>query len=137
MLDDPTIFAKYHKSLINEGQGHELSQEIQKARSILSFKTVDSLFRLIDDAGQGVIVRYGEAPAILDRIRNQGYVKRDDRRDLQRYSVTLMPTWFSKLQSSLEEVFKKQDQGLWEYTPKYEKGVGLRLGELPVEEFLL
>ncbi|HEU5115162.1 MAG TPA: CRISPR-associated helicase Cas3' [Isosphaeraceae bacterium] len=137
VLDDPAIFAKYHANLIAWGEGQEQAREIQKACSILGFKTVDSLFRLIDDAGQGVVVRYGEAPAILDRIRTQGYVTRDDRRDLQHYSVALTPTWFSKLQNSLEEVFKKQDQGLWEYTQKYEdEGVGLRLGELPIEEFL-
>ena len=48
--------------------------------------------------------------------------------------MNLYPTWVAKLQSQLEPVFNREGAPL-EYVAKYEQDVGIRLGELPVEEF--
>ena len=134
ILDDPSLFAAYHRSLIDSGSGRKKSQDVQAARKILDFIEVAKLFRVIDEAGQGIVVRYGEADALLTRMHEKKYVDINDLRLLQRFTVNLYPTWVAKLQSQLKPVFDREGAPL-EYVAKYDKDVGIRLGELPVEEF--
>jgi len=134
ILDDPLIFAAYHQSLIDFGNGRKKSQDVQAARKILDFIEVAKLFRVIDEAGQGVVVRYGEAGALLTTIHAKQHVDIHDLRLLQRFTVNLYPTWVAKLQSQLEPVFNREGAPL-EYVGNYDQDVGLRLGELPPEQF--
>ncbi len=134
ILDDPFLFAAYHQSLIDSGNGRKRAQDIQVARKILDFIEVAKLFRIIEEAGQGVVVRYGEADAHLTMIRAKQHVDINDLRFLQRFTVNLYPTWIAKLQSQLKPVFDREGAPL-EYVAKYDEDVGIRLGELPVEEF--
>ena len=99
ILDDPSLFAAYHQSLIDFGNGRKKGQDIQAARRILDFIEVAKLFRVIDEAGQGVVVCYGEADAILTTIRAKQHIDFHEVRLLQRFTVNLYPTWVAKLQS--------------------------------------
>ena len=74
ILDDPLLFATYHQSLIDFGSRRKKSQDVQAARKILDFIEVAKLFRVIDEAGQGVVVRYGEADALLTTIHAKRHV---------------------------------------------------------------
>jgi CRISPR-associated endonuclease/helicase Cas3 len=134
ILDDPSLFAEHHQSLIDSGSGRKKSRDIQEARKILDFIEVAKLFRVIDEAGQGVVVPYGEADALLTRIHARQYADIQDLRSLQRFTVNLYPTWVAKLQPQLKPLFDREGAPL-EYMAKYDVEVGIRLGELPVEEF--
>ncbi len=70
ILTDPSIFEAYHEYLIKRGEGCELGLEIQKARRELRFRRVDELFKVIDEAGRGVVVPFGEAASeLIEAIR--------------------------------------------------------------------
>jgi CRISPR-associated endonuclease/helicase Cas3 len=134
VLDDPAVLARYHDGLIARGEGRETARAVQAARKILDFDRVAELFRIIDDAGQGVVVRYGEAVPILDDIRRRRHVTADDYRALQRFTVNLFPTWVTKLQPELRPVLDREGAPL-EFVGSYDPDLGLRLGELPPESF--
>jgi CRISPR-associated endonuclease/helicase Cas3 len=136
LLSDPGLFADYHGNLIAWGTGRERGRAVQEARARLGFREVAGLFRLIEEAGQGVVVRHGESPALLDSVRSRGYASRDDRRLLQPFTVNLFPTWVARLQADLRPVLSA-DEGLVEFLGQYDPDVGLRLGELPVEQFIV
>ena len=63
----------------------------------VQFRTAAQRFRLIDESGyRSILVRYGESPALLDRLHKEG-PERWLMRKLQRYTVSL-PEWqFQKL----------------------------------------
>lgn len=102
---------------------------------MLDFIKVAELFRVIDEAGQGVVVGYGNSASLLEAIHQRQFVSIDDRRALQRYTVNLYPAWVGKLQSQLKPVIDHEGAPL-EYVGNYDQDVGLRLGELPPERFV-
>jgi len=135
ILYDPSLFADYHAALIAMGKGREKSRAVQDARKMLDFIKVAELFRVIDEAGQGVVVGYGNSASLLEAIHQRQFVSIDDRRALQRYTVNLYPAWVGKLQSQLKPVIDHEGAPL-EYVGNYDQDVGLRLGELPPERFV-
>ncbi|SIO46546.1 CRISPR-associated helicase, Cas3 family [Singulisphaera sp. GP187] len=137
LFDDPKLFADFHRELIAWGIGREAAQEIQHARNAVNFKKVDRLFKMIGESGQGVVVSYGNADALLESIRRRGFLSLDDRRRLQRFVVNLFPQWITHLGAHLRPVFGS-DEGLLHYEGLYDKdALGIRLGELPPEQFLI
>jgi CRISPR-associated endonuclease/helicase Cas3 len=136
ILHDPSIFAEYHRALINQGGGAKRGKDVQEARKLLDFKEVANLFRIIDEAGQGVVIRYQESEARLDDIRRRLHLTREDWGFLQRFTVNLYPTWVAKLQSELRPVIDVGGAPM-EYTATYDPDVGLRLGELPPEQYVV
>ena len=63
----------------------------------VQFRTAAERFRLIDESGyRSILVRYGESPALLDRLRKEG-PERWMMRKLQRYTVSLPERQFQKL----------------------------------------
>jgi CRISPR-associated endonuclease/helicase Cas3 len=135
VLDDPEVFAEFHAHLIAHGMGRETGRTIQDERRRLNFRKVADLFRIIDDAGQGVVVPFGDAGEILHGVRARGFPTIEDRRRLQRYTVNLFPQWVALLALSLHPV-SGADEGLLACDPSiYDEAVGLRLGELPPEFF--
>jgi CRISPR-associated endonuclease/helicase Cas3 len=135
VFDDPDVFAEFHAHLIAHGVGRESGREIQGERASLNFKKVAELFRVIDDAGQGVVVPYGDAEEILNKVRARGFPTFGDRRRLQRYTVNLFTQWIARLAPSLHPV-ADADEGLLACDRSiYDEVVGLRLGELPPESF--
>ncbi len=139
VLNDPGVFEAFHARLIAEREGHDSAQEIQQERRSLNFKTVDGLFKVIDDAGRGVVVPYAEGTALIDDLRSRGHVTLDDRRRLQRFTVGLMPDWIEHFRriDLIEPLIKGEEDGQLCYVGgDYDDGaIGLRLGELPPESF--
>ena len=66
----------------------------------VQFRTAAQRFRLIDESGyRSILVRYGESPALIDRLQGEG-PERWLMRKLQRYTVSL-PEWqFQKLRAN-------------------------------------
>ncbi|MDB5351990.1 MAG: ATP-dependent helicase SrmB [Planctomycetota bacterium] len=138
LLDDPAVFERFHALLIAKGEGRELGKEIQQLRRQLNFKTVDERFKLIDDAGRGVAVRYAEAADLIDAVRRKGHATIDDRRKLQQFTVGLMPNWIEhfRRQDLVRPIVKGQEDGLLEFVGPYDKeATGVRVGEFPPESF--
>lgn len=140
VLRDPAFFAAFHDLLIRKGEGRELGFQIQRERRALNFKTVDELFKVIDEAGRGVIVPYGEARGLIDAIRVRARIEPDERRRLQRFAVGLMPNWIEHFRRHglIEPLLTGQEDGPLFYTGGDYDGeaLGLRIGELPVEAFI-
>ena len=144
LLNDPDVFEAFHHLLVLEGEGRDLSRTIQQKRRMLNFKEVDALFKLIDDAGRGVIVPYGEGKSLIEAAQAANQVKSARRyeylRRLQRFTVGLMPNWIEHFRARglLQPLFIGQEDGPLHYTGgDYDSdALGLRLGELPVETFV-
>ena len=63
----------------------------------VQFRTAGQRFRLIDESGyRSILVRYGESPALIGRLRKEG-PERWLMRKLQRYTVSLPEHQFQKL----------------------------------------
>ena len=63
----------------------------------VQFRTAAERFRLIDESGyRSILVRYGESPALIGRLREEG-PERWLMRKLQRYAVSLPEHQFQKL----------------------------------------
>jgi CRISPR-associated endonuclease/helicase Cas3 len=138
ILDDPSVYEAYHALLVAKREGHDSAQLVQQERRALNFKTVDSLFKVIDDAGQGVVVPFAEGAELAAQMRRKGHATLDDHRKLQRFTVGLMPNWVKKFlgQGLIEPLIKGEPDGLlWYVGGNYDECVGLRLGELPPEAF--
>ncbi len=133
VLVDPAIFEKFHNLLIAEREGYETAQKIQKERHCLNYKEVDQRFRVIDEAGQGVAVPYGEGIPLIEAIQAKGHMTLDDRRKLQRFTVGLMPNWIEhfRRRGLVEPLLKGQEDGPLLYVAgEYDaEAIGLRLGE--------
>lgn len=136
ILEDPSIFARFHQHLIEWRDGAELGRRIQENRRGLLFQEVDKEFKVIESAGQGVVVPYASARELLDQIRQRGYETYGDRRRLQRFMVSLFPNQFNALLKSgvIRPIFERSE-GLMELTGHYDKALGVVMGELPVEDF--
>jgi CRISPR-associated endonuclease/helicase Cas3 len=136
ILEEPALFADYHAELIEGGYGRETARNIQEARKSLGFEEVSKLFKVIDDAGQGVVVSYGnESTTLIETIYRRGHITADERRRLQRYTVSLYPTWVKTLWNDLRPIVRKEPDGLLQYLGAYDQTLGIRLGELPPEMF--
>ena len=76
--------------LLNPQGGNDDSLKVQ-------FRTAAERFRLIDESGyRSILVRYGESPALIGRLRKEG-PERWLMRKLQRYTVSLPQHQFLKL----------------------------------------
>jgi CRISPR-associated endonuclease/helicase Cas3 len=96
----------------------------------VQFRSAAQRFRLIDDAGQPILVPYGEDGfKWMDVLRNQG-AERYLMRKLQRYSVNVYENEFNKLRQlgAIEEL----QPGIWGLviTNGYDEHIGL----LPAED---
>jgi hypothetical protein len=111
-----------------------VGKRIQGERTSLNYKTVAGLFRIVDEAGQGVVVPYGGAQALLDEIVRRRHLTFDDRRKLQRFTVNLYPQWIKRLGPDLRPLIGAEE-GLIRYAGEYDPALGIRLGELPPEVF--
>jgi len=129
---DPFAFGEYHQSLIKWRDTDQ--RDIQDLRGQLSFEAVARAFKVIDEAGIGVIVPFGEAREIVERIRRNGVMTYEDRRRLQRYTVNLFPNWISALGGDLIPLVAYGEELLCNEI-RYHKALGVNLGELPIDQF--
>ncbi len=139
ILVDPAIFERFHQRLIAKGEGRELGKCIQDQRRSLNFRTVDGLFKIIDEAGRGVVVPFGEGADLIRAIPAQGHLEPEDRRKLQRFTVSLMPDWIEHFRhlEQIRPLLAGQEDGPLEYVGKYDDVIGIRIIELPPESFCL
>jgi hypothetical protein len=133
LFEDPAVFAAYHQSLLQLGQGRQRSAAIQKARNGLEFEEVDRMFRVIEESGKSVVVKYGRAEKFIEECRHKGHVSREDRRQLQQYMVNIYMSSDSSLVGIAQPVVRG-DESLLEFTGNYRPDVGLVLGEMSVED---
>jgi len=139
ILNDPAVFEAFHALLIAKREGHDSAEKIQQERRALNFKTVDGLFKVIDEAGQGVVVPYAGGAALIEAVCRDGYLSPDNRRKLQRFTVGLMPNWIEhfRRRDLIQPLLEGQEDGPLCYVggDYDDRAIGLRLGELPPESF--
>lgn len=141
LANDYLVFARYFDQLF---QLVPTDSEIQAEREQLHFREVAKKARVIDDAGQPVIVGYGRSKSLVDEIRrresmkNQPRVNRADLRKLQRYLVNVRERDFLQLRAlgQLQELLPNLSiyvlsEGL------YHDQLGLVLNNRPLEDFNL
>lgn len=136
LIDAPDHFARYHEGLIASGEGRNHSAEVQKARTRLDYPKVADLFRVIDESGQGIVVPDVEAEPLIQTIRSRPNpnVSLDDRRALQRFTVTVFPTWLARLQPDLQPLVNREGAPIV-YGGPYDGDLGIRVIEDPVETY--
>ena len=146
---DPSLYPAYHETLIAWKPTDVKS--IQDARARLDFETVAEKFRMIDQAGETVVIPYrsrresgldpaikGEAERLIAAIALKKFATIDQRRKLQRFSVSLYPQEIRVLHGSgLIVPLIDGDESVWKLkNPRsYDDGLGMMVGELPVDVF--
>lgn len=144
---DHQLFPAYHETLIAWKPTDHL--DIQELRAKLDFETVAEKFRLIDQAGETVVVPYrtrsereltpnapSEAERLIASIGAKGFAWPDERRRLQRFSVSLYPHEIRALSASGSIVRLIDDETpVWRLVAGYDDRLGVTLGELPVDQF--
>ncbi|MFQ5647218.1 MAG: CRISPR-associated helicase Cas3' [bacterium] len=92
MACDPAVFSRYFSSLfqvVPTDAKKTGGNSIQENRIKFNFKRVSETARVIKDTTTALIVPYGEAAALISRIREKPYFSRDDWRSFQRYTVAI------------------------------------------------
>jgi CRISPR-associated endonuclease/helicase Cas3 len=90
--DSPEIFKRYFELFYSRlnNTGKEIMELLVKdaAEGAFQFRTAAEKFKLIDNYSRPVVVRYGKAPQLLERLRISGPSK-GTMRGLQRYIVNV------------------------------------------------
>ncbi len=147
LATDHSLFADYFQQLwqvVNTDYTKKGEAPIQEDRAALRFRRVAEKAKVIPDAGQPVIVRYGDGATIVDEIQRrvpklgESRFTRDDLRRLQRFMVNVRTNKFQIMQAqqlirpllSNLELFVLSD-GL------YHQQLGIVIDSRPLEDFLL
>ena len=146
---DPSLYPAYHEILIAWKPTDVKS--IQDARAKLDFETVAEKFRIIDQTGKTVVIPYrarresgldpatkGEAERLIAAIALKKYATIDQRRRVQRFSVSLYPQEIQALCGSRYIVpLVAGDESVWklDHPASYDDYLGVTFGELPVDSF--
>ena len=144
LATDPCLYPAYHEKLIAWRSTD--AKSIQDARAKLDFETVAEQFRIIDQAGETVVVPYrargldpattSEAERLIAAVALQNYATLDQRRRLQRFSVSLYPQEIQILRGLGSIVpLVAGNESVWKLDSAayYDNSLGLMVGELPVE----
>jgi CRISPR-associated endonuclease/helicase Cas3 len=146
---DPDLYSQYHEALIAWKPTD--ARSIQEARAKLDFETVAEKFRLIEQAGETVVIPYrarrergldvsapSEAERLIAAIALKKYATINQRRKLQRYSVSLYPQEIQSLHRSDSIIpLIAGDESVWKlkHGQSYDEALGMIVGELPVDVF--
>jgi CRISPR-associated endonuclease/helicase Cas3 len=147
LATDHSLFANYFHQLwqvVNTDYARKGEPPIQEDRAALRFRRVAEKAKVIPDAGEPVIVRYGNGAAIVDEIQRrvpklgEPRFTRDDLRQLQRFMVNVRTNKFQIMQAQKLvrpllpnlEVFVLND-GL------YHPQLGIVIDSRPLDDFLL
>ncbi len=147
---DPDLYSQYHEALIAWKPTD--ARSIQEARAKLDFETVAEKFRLIEQAGETVVIPYrarlergldpdspGEAERLIAAIALKKYATTHQRRRLQRFSVSLYPQEIQSLHRSASIIpLIAGDESVWKlkHRRSYDEALGMIIGELPVDVFV-
>lgn len=106
--DRPDTYTQYFKlyySKVNNMGSDWLRDRLTKDVPNVQFRTAAEEFRLIRESSMPIIVRYGQSPALIDRLRFVGPV-RDIMRRLQRFTVSVHPRIADRMRDSglVEEI---------------------------------
>ena len=154
LATDPTLYAKYYEKLLkldpSDVREHlsngQLGTTIQEDRENLNFQKVAKRAKVIEDAGQAVVVPYAEIPfkgSILKleelserkaRYGNEFRLFRDDLRELQRFMVNLRKADIDALGGLVRPIADVDGPWVLKST-SYDQDVGVKVGELPPEDF--
>ena len=151
LATNPALYSDYFDRLLRLDpsdaprrlSGGQLEPTIQEERRLLNFKKVAERIKVIDDSGQAVVVPYGGAVAKLAQFAERKVLYktkfrlfRDDLRDLQRFMVNLRQADLDSLGSRAWPI--ADEEGPWELDPvAYDKKFGVKIGELPPNDFVL
>ena len=98
-LFHPATFERYFDKLYH-AKGDLDVHAIQRERAALKFKTTASLFHMIEDAGETLVVPWGEAGGdAVEAMRRLG-PSRDRLRALQPFGVSVSPSVMRRLQQA-------------------------------------
>lgn len=114
-LHEPDIFQHYFTDLYQTLQNQLDTYDIQYSRKALNYPGTAQNYRLIRDDTVPVIVKYGEAEKILEKIRYFGNVRSSDYRKLQPFTVSLRQREFDNYKNSgeIEELLPGSEVWVW------------------------
>ena len=128
------FFYEYYKSALNLFVDAD-KRKINEARNALDFKTVAASYRIIDNATEGLFVwRYNnESAALLELIRKQEYISREQYRQMQNYSVQVYSYFLIKC----SDLYESLPQGLKVWHGKYCEDTGIIDNPISADEFVV
>lgn len=141
LANDFEIFARYFKRIY---QSNETGEEIQMDRRELKFQDTAKKAKVIDNKGIGVIVPFGKAKDLIEKIRLKNYrteklnFSREDFRSLQRLMVNLYPNDFQvlELMGQVERLIPNKNLDLFVINEgSYHAELGVLKEERPTNEF--
>lgn len=105
ILTDSEVFADYFSRLWPYiAQNDSSADSIQQHREKLHYREVSKKAKVIDDDGTPVVVPYGQAQVLVDKLKNSfqksGTLKKQHVRSLQRYMVNLRAKEFQRAKSN-------------------------------------
>lgn len=134
-------FDSFYAKVNNTGsQFKELLEKNVNPDLAFQFRSAGKEFKFIEDQDQQtVLVRYGESPGLLERLRHAGPTRELTRR-LQRYAVNLSATMASRMLAGglLEDIHGVLVQ-TGSFPGLYDKVLGLDIfrEDLPIEDLLV
>ena len=101
------IMRKYYEHLYARVSSYDKPEITEKLSNPCNceYEAASEAFKMIDDNGMDIIVNYGEAPSLIEELKNDGFSKALSRK-LGRYSVTINKTTFDEFRKVglIEEV---------------------------------
>ena len=120
--DDLATLARYFERYYRDA---ETGSDLLKLRAESKFRTLSENFEMISSITRDVFVPYGEGKALIDQLHAQGFLDRELRRRLQRYTVGLQPYEFERSRSQFNQV---REQEIWTASEAlYNPEIGLTL----------
>lgn len=132
------VMRKYYEHLyarVSSYDKPEIAEKLSKLQNC-EYEAASKAFKMIDDNGMDVIVNYGEAPSLIEELKNNGFSKALSRK-LGRYSVTINKPTFDEFRKVglIEEVAPEVY-----YIPlkdQYDKETGLKTDNQYLEQPLV
>lgn len=135
-LHDPEVFQDYFRRVY--GSINPDRYKVNEARQDADYPLTQERYRVINEDTRHVVVPYGDAPAaLLARLRQRGYITRQDWRELSAYTVALRSYEISKYQAEGLLTSVLPDTELWEWTGLYCSQRGLRQAGRATEDFVV
>ncbi len=125
-LHDPATYAAYFARLYGTlGPAAAQDDPAYAASAKLDFPAAARACSLIDDGTRSVVVRWSEGDALVDKIRTQKHLSRDEWRLVQRYSVNLYLSAFTPALARGVIVQPLTDTDFYFWNGHYDEHLGL------------
>jgi CRISPR-associated endonuclease/helicase Cas3 len=144
LATDPELYAGYYRRFLDwkpsdaprRLAGGQSDKTIQEERQALNFEQVATKAKVIEDSGQAIVVPYGDAIAILAKLRGKPRLFRHDLRSLQRFLVNLREPDIKALGGLLTPIADEDGPHELE-SSAYDPKLGVKVRERPAEDFVL